>query len=182
LRDYVYISLGGNRGGQWKMYRNLMITMLLGGLWHGASWTFVAWGGFHGAIQVVYRALGIDALIARTRFFTLRGFAIQGSAWLSTMCLVCIGWILFRARTFEDAVTVFTNLFATSGYSDAQFSTLLGYTAPLAVVEIYQRSSGRLEFLTAGPFLVRYTVSVVLVLTLLAFSAHGSHEFIYFDF
>jgi alginate O-acetyltransferase complex protein AlgI len=182
LRDYVYISLGGNRGGQWKMYRNLMITMLLGGLWHGASWTFVAWGGFHGAIQVIYRALGIDALMARTRFFTLRGFAIQGGAWLSTMCLVCIGWILFRARTFEDAVTVFTNLFATTGYADAQFSTLLGYTAPLAVVEIYQRSSGRLEFLTAGPFLVRYTVSVVLVLTLLAFSAHGSHEFIYFDF
>ena len=68
LRDYLYIPLGGNRGGRLKMYRNLMITMLLGGLWHGASWTFVAWGAFHGAIQVLYRALRIDSLVEGSRF------------------------------------------------------------------------------------------------------------------
>jgi hypothetical protein len=104
------------------------------------------------------------------------------SSWLATMILVCIGWILFRAHTFGDAVTVLTNLFAVSGYSDAHFSTLFGYAIPLIVVEVFQRASGKLEFLTLGPFLLRYTMCVVLVLTLFAFSARGSHEFIYFDF
>ena len=59
LRDYLYISLGGNRGGTTAVYRNLMLTMLLGGLWHGASWTFVLWGFYHGALLVAYRAAGV---------------------------------------------------------------------------------------------------------------------------
>ncbi|HEY3850729.1 MAG TPA: MBOAT family O-acyltransferase [Steroidobacteraceae bacterium] len=182
LRDYLYISLGGNRHGRIKMYRNLMITMLLGGLWHGASWTFVAWGAFHGAIQVVYRVLRIDAAVERARFGTVRGFAIQASSWLATLTLVCVGWILFRSRTFEDAVTVIANLFGTTGYTSAAFSTLAAYTAPLVLVEIYQRASGHLEVLTRGPFLVRYTAALTLMLTLAAFSAAGGREFIYFDF
>jgi alginate O-acetyltransferase complex protein AlgI len=182
LRDYLYISLGGNRGGQLKMYRNLMITMLLGGLWHGASWTFVAWGAFHGAIQVLYRALRIDTVVERSRFSTWRGFAVQMGSWFITLCLVCIGWILFRSRTFDQAVTVLGNLFATTGYSADRFATLFAYCAPLIAVEIYQRASGRLEVLTAGPFLVRYTAALALVLTLVAFSAPGGQEFIYFDF
>ncbi len=182
LRDYLYIPLGGNRGGTLRMYRNLMITMLLGGLWHGASWTFVAWGAFHGAIQVLYRVLRIDSLIESSRFLTPRGFAIQAASWATTMGLVCVGWILFRSRTFADALTVLNSLFATTGYTADAFSTLAAYAAPLVVVEIYQRASGRLEFLTAGPFLVRYTTALSLLLTLLAFSAAGGQEFIYFDF
>ena len=59
LRDYLYIPLGGNRSGAWQTYRNLMLTMLLGGLWHGANWTFVVWGGLHGAYLAVERMLGI---------------------------------------------------------------------------------------------------------------------------
>jgi alginate O-acetyltransferase complex protein AlgI len=182
LRDYLYIPLGGNRGGTLRMYRNLMITMLLGGLWHGASWTFVAWGAFHGSIQVIYRALRIDSAIEGSRFLTLRGFAIQAASWAVTMGLVCVGWILFRSRTFGDAITVLRNLFATTGYTTAAFSTLAALAAPLVVVEIYQRASGRLEFMTAGPFLMRYTVALSLLLTLIAFSAPGGQEFIYFDF
>lgn len=182
LRDYLYISLGGNRGGRIKMYRNLMITMLLGGLWHGASWTFVAWGGFHGAIQVAYRALGIDTRIEGSRFASASGFTIQVASWFVTMTLVCIGWILFRAHTFEDAVTILCNLFTITGYTTAQFSGLWGYTAPLLLIEGFQRVSGRPEILMVGPFLLRYTLTVILVLTLFAFSVHGSHEFIYFDF
>src|SRR5688572_21054991 len=58
LRDYVYIPLGGNRGGQWKLVRNLMLTMLIGGLWHGAQWTFVAWGAYHGVLLVLHRRWG----------------------------------------------------------------------------------------------------------------------------
>jgi len=182
LRDYLYISLGGNRGGNARTYRNLMITMLLGGLWHGAAWTFVAWGAFHGAIQVVYRVLGINSLIERSRFLTVHGFVIQTGSWLVTMSLVCVGWILFRSHTFGDAVIVLKDLVATTGYSSEVFLTLFAYSAPLVLVEIYQRASGRLEFLTAGPFIVRYTSAVILLLALIVFSAPAGQQFIYFDF
>jgi D-alanyl-lipoteichoic acid acyltransferase DltB (MBOAT superfamily) len=187
LRDYLYIPLGGNRGGRFAMYRNLMITMLLGGLWHGASWTFVAWGAFHGGIQVLYRVLRIDAWVEGSSLRTARGVVIQAASWLLTMTLVCIGWILFRSRTFDDALTVLMNIVANAGASAADdptaaFTTLFGYCAPLIAVEMYQRASGRVEVLTAGPFLVRYTASLCVLLTLIAFSAPGGREFIYFDF
>jgi alginate O-acetyltransferase complex protein AlgI len=182
LRDYLYIPLGGNRGGRLRLYRNLMVTMLLGGLWHGASWTFVAWGGLHGAIQVVYRALKIDAWVEGARFATLRGAALQIAAWAATMALICFGWVLFRAHTFADALTVLTNLGAPGGWGSQAFLPLLDYTAPLIAVEIYQRASGRLEFFTVGPFLVRYTAAMTLMLALIACSAPGGQEFIYFDF
>jgi D-alanyl-lipoteichoic acid acyltransferase DltB (MBOAT superfamily) len=161
--------------------------MLLGGLWHGASWTFVAWGAFHGAIQVVYRALKIDPLVERSSIRSARGVLVQAASWLVTMSLVCVGWILFRSRTFADALAVLGNLFGNSAHPAAAeptgaFAMLLGYCAPLIAVEIYQRASGRLEVLTVGPFLVRYTAAMSLVLTLIAFSAPGGREFIYFDF
>jgi D-alanyl-lipoteichoic acid acyltransferase DltB (MBOAT superfamily) len=156
--------------------------MLLGGLWHGASWTFVAWGAFHGAIQVGYRALRLDRLVERWRFLDRRGFAVQTASWALTMILVCIGWILFRARSFADALAVGGNLLQTTGYTVATFSTLFGFAAPLIAVEIYQRATGRLEFLTVGPFLLRYTAAMTVLLAILAFSAAGDHAFIYFDF
>lgn len=114
-----------------------------------------------------------------------RGVLIQTASWLVTMSLVCVGWVLFRSRTFGDALAVLGNVFGGSGYpapAESSFVTLLGYCAPLIAVEIYQRASGRLEVLTAGPFLVRYTAAMSLVLTLIAFSAPGGREFIYFDF
>ncbi|OLC53547.1 MAG: hypothetical protein AUH85_13995 [Chloroflexi bacterium 13_1_40CM_4_68_4] len=89
LRDYLYIALGGNRGGSARTYANLMITMLLGGLWHGAGWTFVLWGGYHGALLVMQRALG-----GRVRVPVALATA-------GTFFLVVNGWVLFRARDLE---------------------------------------------------------------------------------
>jgi alginate O-acetyltransferase complex protein AlgI len=183
LRDYLYISLGGNRHGRWRTYGNLMITMLLGGLWHGAAWTFVAWGGFHGAIQILYRALGVDTLLQRRSFLSFQGALLHGVAWLSTMLLVMVGWVFFVSHTFSGALTVLQNLTQLTSYStDAAFTTLLCYAGPLAIVEIYQRISGRLEILNSGPFFVRYAGSVSVALTIIAFSARGGRPFIYFDF
>jgi alginate O-acetyltransferase complex protein AlgI len=88
LRDYLYIPLGGNRGGRLKTYRNLMATMILGGLWHGAAWTFVLWGGFHGAGLATEHAL--DGRVGRRTPAWLR--------WFVTFNLVCFGWILFRSQ------------------------------------------------------------------------------------
>jgi alginate O-acetyltransferase complex protein AlgI len=102
LRDYLYIPLGGSRGGAMATYRNLMIVMLLGGLWHGASWTFVAWGLYHGILLAAERAA------PRPAFWAARGLAPLKVA--GTFLLVCVGWVLFRAPTFADAGTFLAHL------------------------------------------------------------------------
>ena len=96
LRDYLYISLGGNRGGRWFTHRNLMLTMLLGGLWHGAGWNFVIWGAIHGVALVVHkewvRFVGEGRLPVVSR--------------LLTVYTVLLAWIFFRASNFEQAWTM----------------------------------------------------------------------------
>jgi D-alanyl-lipoteichoic acid acyltransferase DltB (MBOAT superfamily) len=128
LRDYLYISLGGNRSGRWGTYRNLMLTMVLGGLWHGAAWTFVVWGALHGGALAIHR---LAAERAERRRATLeaaaggdgvdRGMAADDGAashgvdgrrrlmmsttlrWFVTFHLVCLAWIPFRSPTFGHA-------------------------------------------------------------------------------
>ncbi len=106
LRDYLYISLGGNRGGGWRTYRNLALTMVLGGLWHGASWNFVIWGALHGGALAAHRKYRewmrgrptLDAL-TRTRWF-------KGGALVATFHFVCLAWVFFRAQTLPEAMAV----------------------------------------------------------------------------
>jgi len=96
LRDYLYISLGGNRLGAARTYRNLMVTMVLGGLWHGAAWTFVAWGTIHGLALVIERLLGVGALPGERP-------VLAAARWCITFHVVCVAWVLFRADSFEIA-------------------------------------------------------------------------------
>jgi D-alanyl-lipoteichoic acid acyltransferase DltB (MBOAT superfamily) len=107
LRDYLYIPLGGNRGGPWRTYRNLMLTMLLGGLWHGASWNFVIWGGLHGGYLAGERAL-----------FGKRFDAPEPLAYpfriLFTFFLVLVAWVFFRADSPADSRLVIGQMFAGS--------------------------------------------------------------------
>ena len=99
LRDYLYISLGGNRGTKLFTYRNLMLTMLLGGLWHGASWTFVIWGGLHGLALIVHREWQRLTENAGTAFQTvMRWIAVP-----LTFYRICITWIFFRSQDIKDA-------------------------------------------------------------------------------
>src|SRR3984957_18468319 len=105
LRDYLYIPLGGNRHGRLMTYRNLMLTMLLGGLWHGASWNFVIWGGYHGAL------LSIERMMGRREFEKKPPLWLYPLRALITFGLVSIGWIFFRAATFGDSRYVITQLF-----------------------------------------------------------------------
>ena len=101
LRDYLYIPLGGNRHGEWNTYRNLMLTMLFGGLWHGAAWTFVVWGMYHGLLLVAYRlgARWWDPLPAGVRQISMFFFVV-------------IGWVFFRATSFSMAATLLQNMFS----------------------------------------------------------------------
>lgn len=104
LRDYLYISLGGNRLGVFKTYRNLMLTMLLGGLWHGAGWNYVIWGGYHGGWLVVERLLG-RSLWSGPAFVKM----------LVTFVAATIGWIFFRSPTFNFAMDWFSVILSFDG-------------------------------------------------------------------
>jgi alginate O-acetyltransferase complex protein AlgI len=100
LRDYLYIPLGGSRKGVARTYANLITTMLLGGLWHGASWTFVAWGGYHGGLLALERALG-------DRW----GRVPRRLRQVATFVLVMAGWVLFRSPSFTSALDWLTRMF-----------------------------------------------------------------------
>ncbi|UVE16868.1 MBOAT family protein [Pseudomonas sp. LS44] len=124
LRDYLYVSLGGNRGGTFATYRNLFLTMLLGGLWHGANITFVLWGAWHGMWLAIERALGVDA--APRRFNPLK--------WAATFLMVILGWVLFRAENLHVAARMYQAMFSfdwqlselgSAALSDLQVATML---------------------------------------------------------
>jgi len=177
LRDYLYIPLGGNRGSSAATYRNLLVTMLLGGLWHGAAWTFVAWGAYHGALLAIHRAvpwprwLGAPALAPARAGFTF-------------LC-VCLGWVLFRARSLADAGTVYARLFApTDGLALAP-SVVAVFAAIFAVVlaaHLWARLGDVEAFVRRlpAPAAAAALACALLVAQLLAPDEGGA--FIYFQF
>lgn len=108
LRDYLYIALGGNRFGPVRTYANLLMTMLLGGLWHGAAWTYFIWGFFHGAWLAIERFLGIPKRQKTSRLLRL--------SWpVVTFLLVVIGWVIFRAQSFDHAMVWLDQMFSWQG-------------------------------------------------------------------
>jgi D-alanyl-lipoteichoic acid acyltransferase DltB (MBOAT superfamily) len=192
LRDYLYVPLGGNRGGRFATYRNLILTMLLGGLWHGAAWTFIVWGAFHGVILALYRALSIDALIERA---TGSGAVIINvAAWGVMSVLTLIGWTFFRAQSLPDAFAALDRAFTFDSLrtlSDVPEATLvLSLTVPLVVANVANRffepvlKSLAAESKTAGalPALARISAVLTLLCSVAFLSAEGQQDFIYFDF
>lgn len=114
LRDYLYIPLGGSRKGGLRRYVNLILTMLLGGLWHGAGWTFIFWGGLHGFYLVInhlYRSL------RKSWGHNLRndGWLLRGIGWLTTFVAVIVSWVFFRANNFETASSILKSMFGFNG-------------------------------------------------------------------
>jgi alginate O-acetyltransferase complex protein AlgI len=107
LKDYLYIPLGGNRKGSWMTVRNLMLTMVLGGLWHGASWMFVLWGFYHGLLLVGYHAF--ERLLAK-RPATSSSSPFNVLNIFVMFHLTCIGWIFFRAQSWQQAMTFLSGL------------------------------------------------------------------------
>lgn len=129
LRDYLYISLGGNRGTTFQTYRNLFLTMLLGGLWHGANFTYIIWGAWHGAWLAIERALGVDAAPK----------VINPLRWAFTFLLVVIGWVIFRAENLDVAWRMYAAMFSfgelgLSELNRAQLTSLQIATLVLAYV------------------------------------------------
>jgi D-alanyl-lipoteichoic acid acyltransferase DltB (MBOAT superfamily) len=188
LRDYLYVPLGGNRGGQLLQYRNLMLTMLLGGLWHGANWTFVVWGALHGvalALHKPWTELGDRAFPRLRTTFIYRLFA-----WAVTMLVVMLGWVLFRAPDFATAQRVASRLFTpTSGIGEAILASslpdpmmlALRVIAVLAFGHLLATQSTALELHRRAPPFGRGLVWVALIALCFLF-AESRAQFIYFQF
>ncbi|VAW87146.1 Probable poly(beta-D-mannuronate) O-acetylase [hydrothermal vent metagenome] len=118
LRDYLYIPLGGNRGSTFAIYRNLFLTMLIGGLWHGAAWTFVIWGAYQGTILVVHKMFG--PLLNRLQFESKFKKKIWWIARVFFMFqITCIGWLIFRAESVDQIGDIMMNIISISSISPA---------------------------------------------------------------
>ncbi len=142
LRDYLYIPLGGSRHGELRTAVNIMITMLLGGLWHGAGWTFVAWGAFHGVGQVIGRWRRATARGVRDRR-AVRPRWIVARKRLVTFNLVCLGWVFFRADSIASAFEILGRLGA-AGAHGARHAARAARRSPamLGVQYLPARSGG----------------------------------------
>ncbi len=170
LRDYIYIPLGGNRGPGWEVTRNILITLLIGGLWHGARWTFVCWGFYHGLLLVAYRAWGRhwDRLPVPARR-------------IGTFLLVLIGWVLFRSDTFGMAVTILRKmLFFESGQLLAGAWTLVACLTVAGFLAHACRNAFELQHRWRVPQTV--ALSSLFVLCLLEITGARPSPFLYFQF
>ena len=171
LRDYLYIPLGGNRGGEWRRDRNLLLTMLLGGLWHGAAWTFVLWGALHGLGLLVERRLGLrlPGILAR----------------LVTFHFVCFGWILFRAESLGAAGSVLARLFGAWRVEPIQLTWVVpALIAAALATQFWPRTATEptLRAVSHLPVLVVGLAFAFWLVVLEQFGPEGVAPFIYFQF
>jgi D-alanyl-lipoteichoic acid acyltransferase DltB (MBOAT superfamily) len=171
FKDYVYVPLGGNRGGAVTTYRNIALTMLLSGLWHGAAWTFVIWGALHALGRLATREL------ERTPIYRTR--VPRPVKQLLVFAFVTFTWIFFRAANLDDAVLIVTRM-TTSGWTDPQFPILM--LALVGLVWLYQftMESRFRPWLHLRP--VRTALATSMALYLLLFASGSTQPFIYFQF
>lgn len=174
LRDYLYISLGGNRKGRYRTLANLMTTMLLGGLWHGAAWNFVIWGGLHGLY------LALERLLARWFKFRLPATV----HWFITFQLVSFAWIFFRADDFATSKTIIAKI-AQMG-TEPMLAGVEAYQVVLLFLLILAHWAGarlrlRERLYTSKPLVWGATTACMLV-SMLIWAPSESMPFIYFQF
>ncbi|HEY9641328.1 MAG TPA: MBOAT family O-acyltransferase, partial [Coleofasciculaceae cyanobacterium] len=191
LRDYLYIPLGGSRKGNSRTYQNLMATMLLGGLWHGAAWNYVLWGFYQGSLLCIYRALGIRDSSPSSQSKTQSSLNFQDlfksiAAILFFFGLTCYGWLLFRANSLDQIVTFTKILFTDFGNFSLSmpkptFSGLLGLSV-LIIYELAEYQAENVRFYSRYPAVLRGAFYGILTLLILMGTSNVSAQFIYFQF
>jgi alginate O-acetyltransferase complex protein AlgI len=178
LRDYLFIPLGGSRGTAWQTRRNLLVTMLLGGLWHGAAWTFILWGLYQALLLIVYRPLerGVESLRGPSR----------AVAWLVMFHLTCYGWLIFRASSLRKLGELTRSLFFDFAPSTIDVTGLLVplllYTTPLLVVHLVEARADDVLVVPRLRTVVRYSIYVATLYLIFLFGNFGGSDFIYFQF
>jgi D-alanyl-lipoteichoic acid acyltransferase DltB (MBOAT superfamily) len=196
LRDYLYIPLGGNRHGKLRTSGNLLTTMVLGGLWHGAAWNFVLWGTWHGLGLVGQRMFGrtrpagiqvteANESLSRVNFRVspLRVSASQFS-WAFTMLFVLYGWLLFRARSVDQIIAMTSALgnFSAPVWIGSLALNLAVFAAPVVLMELYQARNGGYQAPLKFSGLARAILEGVLLLGIILFWEKDKVPFIYFQF
>jgi alginate O-acetyltransferase complex protein AlgI len=178
LRDYLYIPLGGNRAGKLKTRHNLLMTMLIGGLWHGANWTYVVWGLLHGLWLAAFRSsVSTDADQPPSRLVI----------WLKRVVVfhaICLTWIVFRAPSLGDAWVFIQGLGSMGSPQNlgAAFVMLAMFSLPLLLMDILEDARGE-EFLgERSSVAVQLVLASVLLSSILLFAANAQSAFIYFQF
>jgi len=181
LRDYLYIPLGGNRKGAFRQHLNLLVTMLLGGLWHGASWNFVFWGGLHG-LALVFDKFWLRLKLAESRLMRWIGVLV-------TFHFVCFTWIFFRARTFETAWLIIARIF--NAFHGALFSSwIVEYRVPAILLVLgylahWQPDSWERFFgktLAKLPIVIQALALSIVIWILFQARSADIQPFIYFQF
>lgn len=186
LRDYLYISLGGNRKGKLRTYVNLVLTMLLGGLWHGASWNFVVWGGLHGAALALHK--GLRSLLHRPKQYRSTGWR-KVAAVLVTFHFVCLCWIFFRNSTFDGSISMISQIF-TSFHPELAGLLFVGYWKVFALMGIgyllhwcpdsWQNACSR--GMVRMPVVVQAFILIALIFLVIQVKSSDIQPFIYFQF
>jgi alginate O-acetyltransferase complex protein AlgI len=180
LHDYLYIPMGGNKRGKFATYRNLVVTMLLGGLWHGASWTFVVWGGLHGLLLAGHRALG--GYVPRGRLAPLRWSDVPKI--LTTFATVSLVWVFFRAATFTEAVDYLQGLFSfqPGPVNSSDLIVVLVSAASLLTIDLAQRVTNSHAAVLLWRPALRGATYALLFLAVVMWSGGEAQPFIYFQF
>ena len=180
LRDYLYIPLGGNRHGAFKTQRNLMLTMLIGGLWHGANWTFVFWGLWHGLLLVGYRLAGKDSPQPDKPW----GLGDVVAA-IVLFHFVCLGWLFFRAESMTQVFGMMWQLVANpafTSYAGYALAMVAFFATPVMLYEWHVERRRDLMHVVRGPVLEQAVVYAYLVFMIVWFPPLASQPFIYFQF
>lgn len=202
FRDYVYIPLGGNRCSKVKKYRNLFVTFLTSGLWHGANWTYVIWGGLHGLYQIAGDCLKpVKAKIAERCGIKTDAESYRLGQILITFCLTAFAWIFFRAESVAEALYYLQRMFTrwnpwvlfdqslyTWGLDMTEFHILSASLVALFVVDLirYRKQKDIGNFLQKQNLWFCWTVIIALIISILVYGEYGvqfdSKQFIYFAF
>lgn len=187
IRDYIYISLGGNRCREWRTHFNLFVTMLIGGLWHGASMNFIAWGAMHGAALSIHKWFR-QHVMHRPKDYQPQGLHRIG-AMLLTFHFIVFTFIFFRCRSFETSSQMITQIF-TNFHPELTWQVISGYATVMAVITIgylshftpasWQAHSVRL--LQRGGIILQAIAMIAAIYTVAQFKTSAIQPFIYFQF
>jgi D-alanyl-lipoteichoic acid acyltransferase DltB (MBOAT superfamily) len=185
LRDYLYIPLGGNRNGVLMTFRNLMLTMLLGGLWHGASWTFLLWGGVHGLLLCIHRVWA--SFMGQMKWFQWlsRIYLYRLVVGFCFFLVVCLTWIIFRAENFEQMYGMLRVLFTLQGQVGDETiypSHLTNVIWLLFIIQMFQYVKKDLLVVYRQGWLVKAVVYVIMVTKIIEGTGYDAEKFIYFQF
>ncbi|MBU0679603.1 MAG: MBOAT family protein [Verrucomicrobia bacterium] len=182
LRDYLYIPLGGNRKGTLMTYRNLMLTMLLGGLWHGAAWNFVAWGLYHGILLVIHRLMQ-PVLVRVSESLPVKPAILRFVNGLVFFLFTCFGWFLFRVNHLGDMTVLLGNIFSPFTFNGKiALLSLACFALPLVLLDALQEVHDDMMVVKRWKAPVRLCCYAFVCASILLCGAVQQHAFIYFQF